>query len=138
MYKSAVSTVFAIPLWILTLLAACSSSSGSAPAPSDASTSGSGGLLTCTPPAGSTGNSKNVGAYCTKNGGQCSKFSSSEVQCSIDLSSSGSNFCILIGCSQDSDCGEDACCTGEAGNPIKACVPNGCFDGGVCVAVGLQ
>jgi hypothetical protein len=77
----------------------------------------------------------NVGAYCTKGGGQCSDYPNTSLQCSIDLSAQGSNFCILIGCSQDSDCGADACCTGQAGNPIHACVPNGCFDAGVCQGI---
>ncbi len=92
-------------------------------------------LGSCTPAPGDTGNSKNVGAYCTKSGGQCSTYPNPSVQCSIDLSAQGANFCILIGCLADGDCGEDACCTGQSGNPIHACVPNGCFDAGVCQGI---
>jgi hypothetical protein len=81
----------------------------------------------CSPNSCSTGNSKNVGAYCTKGGGQCNQYSSG-VACAIDLSSSGANFCILIGCHQNSDCAEQACCTGDPnGPPIYACVPLTCL-----------
>jgi hypothetical protein len=89
----------------------------------------------CTPAPGNTGNAENVGAFCTKNGGQCSTYTNTSIECSIDLSAQGSNFCVLIGCSQDTDCGEDACCTGQAGDPIHACVPNGCFDAGACPGI---
>jgi hypothetical protein len=127
-------------------VAACSSSSSGPTSnePSDGSASSSGGseggssssmIGSCTPAPGFAGNSKFVGAYCTQNGGQCAQYGVVTVQCSIDLDPSGSNFCILIGCSADSDCGEDACCTGRAGNPVHACVPNGCFDGGACPGI---
>jgi hypothetical protein len=81
----------------------------------------------CFPNACATGNSKNVGAYCTKGGGQCSAYSTG-VACAIDLSTSGANFCILLGCHQNADCGEQACCTGDpTGPPIYACVPLTCL-----------
>lgn len=86
----------------------------------------------CYPTSSDTGNSKNVGAYCTKSGGQCSDYSSTSLQCSSDLSAQGGNFCLLVGCSQDTDCGEDSCCTAPVGSPISACIPIGCFDAGVC------
>ncbi|MHB8418830.1 MAG: hypothetical protein ACYDCL_12190 [Myxococcales bacterium] len=90
----------------------------------------------CTPAPGQTGNSLNVGAYCTKGNGQCANYggpAGNNLACSIDLDPSGGNFCILLPCSQDSDCGPDACCTGDPCNPIHACVPIQCLsDGGVC------
>jgi hypothetical protein len=119
-------------------------SSGSSDAPPDASTSGSDGggdggpgdvVGTCTPSPGFAGNAKHVGAYCSPNGGQCATYGNSLVQCSIDLSPQGSDFCILIGCQADTDCGQDGCCTGESGNPIHACVPSGCFDAGICPGI---
>jgi hypothetical protein len=116
--------------------------SGSSDAPPDASAPGEGGgggpgevVGTCTPSAGFGGNAKHVGAYCSPNGGQCATYGNSLVQCSIDLSAQGADFCILLGCSADTDCGQDGCCTGESGNPVHACVPNGCFDAGVCPGI---
>jgi hypothetical protein len=87
---------------------------------------------TCLPTIGDTGNSKNVGAYCTKGGGQCSDYPNTSLQCSSDLSAQGGNFCLFLGCTLDTDCGEDACCTSPAGSGIHACIPIGCFDSGVC------
>jgi hypothetical protein len=102
--------------------------------------SGAGGGAACTPsPAGtcmptecSTGNSINVGAYCTKGGQQCNQYNNN-LSCAIDLSPDGANFCIKILCFSNSDCGAQACCTGDASQgSIKACVPMGCVvtDGG--------
>lgn len=90
----------------------------------------------CAPSTGQTGNSLNVGAYCTHGGGQCAQYSNGALACAIDLSTSGGDFCILIGCMQNSDCGNAACCTGNGG-PINACVPSGCLvaDGGACPPV---
>ncbi len=96
----------------------------------DSSTGSTAG--TCIPGPGDTGNDKNVGAYCTKGGGQCSNYNNPLLQCSSDLSSLAGNFCLIVGCSQDSDCGTDGCCTAPAGESIKACIPVGCFDSGVC------
>jgi hypothetical protein len=116
-------------------------SSGSSDAPPDASVPSEGGggpgevIGTCTPTPGFAGNAKHVGAYCSPNGGQCATYGNSLVQCSIDLSAQGADFCILIGCSADTDCGQDGCCTGESGNPVHACVPSGCFDAGVCPGI---
>ena len=131
-------TAFVSGLLLLLLAAACSSSGSSPGDAKDASTcaqTAAGTTVgTCTPSPCFGGNSKHVGAYCTEGGGQCSTYTSANVACSIDLSTMGSNFCILLNCMQDSDCGEDACCTGMQGT-IKACVPKGCFDGGICQAI---
>jgi hypothetical protein len=85
----------------------------------------------CMPDALGTGNSMHVGAYCTAGGGQCGQYN---LACAIDLDPMGGNFCIKLFCGGNTDCGESACCTGRAGNPIKACVPLGCVDqdAGVC------
>lgn len=80
----------------------------------------------CMPDPTGTGNSKNVGAYCTNGGEQCRQYDFASF-CSIDLDSEGSNFCIHIGCRDHDTCGEEACCTGRPGNPIHACVPKQCL-----------
>ncbi len=96
----------------------------------------------CVPNEVSTGNSKNVGAYCTPGGGQCAQYPAGNATlCAIDLDPDGDNFCIKIGCKSHDACGEQACCTGRADNPIKACVPIECVDkiGGVCPPIpGLE
>ncbi len=84
----------------------------------------------CVPPAGYTGNSKNVGAACTPGGGECRQYSFAGL-CSIDLDPQGDNFCIHIGCRDHATCGEMACCTGRAGSAIHACVPKGCLVGDI-------
>lgn len=84
----------------------------------------------CVPPAGYTGNSKNVGAACTAGGGECRQYSFAGL-CSIDLDPQGDNFCIHIGCRDHTTCGEMACCTGRAGSAIHACVPKGCLVGDI-------
>lgn len=82
----------------------------------------------CTPDPTSTGNSKNVGAYCTAGGGQCAAYPAGNARlCAIDLDPSGGSFCIKIGCSDHQACGEEACCTGRPGQPVHACVPKGCL-----------
>jgi hypothetical protein len=79
----------------------------------------------CMPDPLGTGNSKNVGAYCTQGGHQCSQYTFANL-CAIDLDpSNGSNFCLHLPCGSDSECGEQACCVGNGG-PIKACIPAGC------------
>ena len=87
---------------------------------------------TCIPTEGYAGNSLHVGAYCTVAGGQCSVYGNFALQCSSDLSALGGNFCLLVGCTDDSNCGEDGCCTAPGGQGIHACIPVGCFDAGVC------
>jgi len=96
-------------------------SSGSGPSPGD-----------CYPTPGQTGNDKNVGAYCAKGGGQCGAYGNLALQCSSDLSTQGGNFCLIVGCSSDSDCGLDGCCSGPAGSLVRACIPIGCFEAGTC------
>lgn len=115
---------------IFLLLAACTTSSSPATSDAGADTSSPG---VCPPPPGASGNSKNVGAYCTPNGGECTKYSAS-LRCSIDLDPRGDKFCILLGCQSHGECGELACCTGDPGNPVHACVPLECVvdDSGGC------
>jgi hypothetical protein len=87
----------------------------------------------CIPDPTQTGNSINVGAYCTAGGHQCAQYNMG-LSCAIDVDPMGQNFCIKIGfCQQASDCAEEACCTGRAGNPIHACIPKQCVapDAGV-------
>jgi hypothetical protein len=80
----------------------------------------------CFPDPTQTGNSMNIGAYCTQGGHECGQYHNG-LTCAIDVDPMGGNFCIKIGfCQQASDCGEEACCTGRAGNPIHACVPKQC------------
>jgi hypothetical protein len=79
----------------------------------------------CMPDPLGTGNSKNVGAYCTMGGNQCRQYSFANL-CAIDLDpTNGSNFCLHLLCGSDSECGEQACCVGNGG-PVKACIPAGC------------
>ncbi len=116
----------------LTLLG-CGGSSGS-DAGVDAGDAGSDGGFdagynpsppgTCMPNPGSTGNSLNVGAYCTPGGNQCAQYGN--LVCSIDVDTSGGDFCILLSCESNSACGNDACCTGNGG-AINACVPILCL-----------
>jgi hypothetical protein len=89
----------------------------------------------CHPDPTGTGNSKNVGAYCTPGAGQCENFPMSPL-CSIDLDPKGSNFCIRL-CHLPDDCGEGACCTGRIDNGPKACVPLTCLvpEGQLCPPV---
>ena len=121
------------------------SGSGSSSGGSDG-TSGDGGTVTtvganepagpspgnCYPVSGQTGNEKHVGAYCQKSGGQCSTYGNLSLQCSTDLSAQGGNFCLIVGCTKDSDCGTDSCCSGPSGSIVRACIPIGCFEAGVC------
>ncbi|MHB1844928.1 MAG: hypothetical protein ACYCWW_08865 [Deltaproteobacteria bacterium] len=87
---------------------------------------------TCLPAPCSLGNSLNVGAYCTRGGGQCTGYPNGQnLACAIDLDPNrGADFCILLGCLSNADCKEDACCT------QGACVPLDCLatDAGVCPA----
>lgn len=81
----------------------------------------------CIPNEAATGNSKHVGAYCSPGGGQCAQWGSGNATiCAVDVDPDGDNFCIKIGCKNHEACGELACCTGRADNPIKACVPIDC------------
>lgn len=79
----------------------------------------------CEPDPTQTGNSNNVGAYCSAGGQQCRQYDFARV-CAVDVDPEGGNFCIKIVCSDHAACGEEACCTGRDGNPIRACVPKGC------------
>lgn len=93
----------------------------------------------CEPNEVAKGNSQHVGAYCSPGGGQCAEYPGTF--CAIDLDPEGDDFCIKLGCKSHADCGEEACCTGRASNPIKACVPIACVSeiGGECPPVpGLE
>ena len=52
----------------------------------------------------------NVGAYCTKGGGQCSAYGNSLLQCSSDLSPIGGNFVYV----REVDGGPKVVCCGKA------------------------
>lgn len=80
----------------------------------------------CEPDPTQTGNANNVGAYCTAGGQECRQYTTARI-CAIDVDPSGGNFCIKLVCNSHDTCGEGACCTGRAGNPVKACVPKGCL-----------
>jgi hypothetical protein len=72
-----------------------------------------------------------VGAFCTNGGGQCDRYpydGGALLLCSIDLDPRGNNFCIAVGCHMNSDCGAEACCTGNdnTDGPF-ACVPKQCL-----------
>jgi hypothetical protein len=90
----------------------------------------------CIPNPEQTGNSMNIGAYCTKAGHQCSMYNHGPTfVCAADVSMRGGNFCIKIGCGSMSDCGEAACCYHDPSAPlIGACLPQQCVqtDAGVC------
>ena len=119
---------------LLFILVACGTSSSPAnDSGMDAAADGSTALI-CTPGPGYTGNSKHVGAYCTPNGGECQKYS---LSCAVDLDPRGNKFCILLPCHTHADCGENACCTGDPGNPVHACVPIACLvdDASACPAI---
>jgi hypothetical protein len=89
----------------------------------------------CLPDPTQTGNSMNVGAYCTRGGHECAQYNHGpSFACAIDLDpQNGDNLCVKLFCSTSADCGEQACCTGN-GSPVMACVPLGCVatDAGVC------
>jgi hypothetical protein len=146
------SFLFVASVTFATLVACGSGSDSATPKPDAAATpeadAGATGSTpgttvgTCYPSVGFAGNAKNVGAYCSPNAGQCSTYpGAATLLCSADVAPPGSppgDFCVLVGCTTSADCGEDACCTGDTPTSPKACVPIGCFDGGVCVAVSNQ
>jgi hypothetical protein len=75
----------------------------------------------CTPTANSVG----IGAACTAGGNQCA----SGLACTSDLSSSAPSpgYCVKVGCSADSDCGDGAiCCAPPAGGGVELCFPAAC------------
>lgn len=145
-----------LPLALLCALAACGSgasgggstsggsgSTGSGTVGGGASSGGSSGGGTtggdaglscpqpagsCTPCPGDTGNAIHVGEYCTKGGGQCPFL---QAACAADEpGGAGQNYCVVVVCPTFPDggynCGANACCYGEAGNPVHACVPALC------------
>ena len=128
------------PLAFLLLALVGCGSSGASPTPDAGKTGSTPGTTvgTCAPSPGFEGNSKNVGAYCTESGGQCSSYPNGPaLLCAADVAPAGCTkgiFCLVL-CSTDSDCGEGACCAGESPTSPKACVPNGCFDAGICTPV---
>jgi hypothetical protein len=88
----------------------------------------------CAPLTCSTGNEHHVGAYCTHGGRQCGAYGIGALQCAIDLDPRGGDYCILVGCAANSDCGTGACCNGDPSiSTIFACAPMGCVtDAGTC------
>ena len=123
-----------------TFLCACSGSE-SGDAPKDAGLPEATAVGDCIPSETATGNSKNVGAYCTPGGAQCVQYGNGHATiCAIDVDPAGDQFCILIGCKSNDACGELACCTGRVDNPIKACVPIRCVtDADTCPPIpGLE
>jgi hypothetical protein len=69
-----------------------------------------------------TGNANGVGHYCTPGGGECSGFSLAGL-CLADVGQD-EWFCTRIGCSMDSECGDDAVCHIESAG--SACIPSKC------------
>ncbi len=108
---------FVVPMVLV--VGGCSCSNGQ---PADSGSAGDAGCDstpgTCDPTPCWEGNSKHIGAYCTKGGGQCDKWN---LYCAIDLDSRGGLFCLQLGCVSDSSCAENACCYQGA-----ACIPSDC------------
>ena len=71
---------------------------------------------------GAPGNSKGVGEYCTRGGGECSDNSDAFV-CVVDIRPDDQPICVMS-CSTDEGCGEDARCAGETDDGPKGCVPS--------------
>jgi hypothetical protein len=81
----------------------------------------------CTPCPGDTGNATGVGAYCTNADADCTF----PLACAASFSAgAGQNYCVQVGCPTFADggynCGANACCYGEVGNILNACVPSLC------------
>jgi hypothetical protein len=121
-------------LLVVTAVVACGSSNGGSSTTStggsaSTSTSGAGGSSThmnqCVLTT-DTGNNNGVGAYCTPGGGQCS----THPLAGLCLADVGQDewFCTRIGCTKDSDCGDNATCVMQSGG--SGCVPNKCLDNG--------
>lgn len=70
------------------------------------------------------GNSLGVGRYCSAGGTECRGNGDATV-CLAPFSDS-SNFCSILGCETDADCGEDTTCVVQSAG--SACVPNYCLD----------
>jgi hypothetical protein len=128
-------TLFAVVL--LASLTACGSSSsvtsGDPPTSIDPATPSPGA---CRPGVDATGNALHVGAFCSPGGSQCDAYHNASLRCAQDLDPRGGRFCLLLGCKSHADCGPDACCTGDPGASVHACVPSQCVgDGGACPAI---
>ena len=84
---------------------------------------GSGGGSGCLSP-GALGNEKGVGKYCEKGGTECDD-TPEPTLCLAEFDDTA-NYCSVILCSEDSECGEGAKCVfADAGS---ACVPDQCTD----------
>ena len=73
---------------------------------------------------GAEGNNLGIGHYCTPGGGECADFP----EAGLCLADVGQDqwFCVQIGCTETSDCGEDAGC--ELNPAGSACIPCSCDD----------
>jgi hypothetical protein len=75
--------------------------------------------------SGEPGNSKGVGKYCSKNGGQCLS-TSFAFFCTVDHDNDPNTpgYCTNA-CSVDTDCGDGAYCSGSSGS-FRGCEPGIC------------
>jgi hypothetical protein len=118
---------------LIVFASACSKAAGVPDASIGAHASAQPTPGSCDPGPNGTGNSKNVGAYCTAGGDQCAEYEGS-LLCADDLDpDAGLNVCLIPGCSSHASCGEEACCVVRPGHPTQfGCIPRGCLarDGG--------
>ncbi|MEC9071162.1 MAG: hypothetical protein VX938_02230, partial [Myxococcota bacterium] len=75
----------------------------------------------CVPP-GHPGNDLGVGKYCTVDGDQCAD-TATDTLCLAEFDDRA-NYCSVILCLEDEQCGEGASCVSEG--PGSACVPDMC------------
>jgi hypothetical protein len=109
-------------------LLGCGSSSPAADAGSpglDAGPVDGGYDPSCSQP-GTPGNSKGVGKFCTPHGTECQGQHAGF--CSVTFDSTATQWFCTTPCSCDSECGENAICTGDPSNPnsLLGCVPLVC------------
>lgn len=112
-------------LWVAAL-AACGSTEG----PADIAESASTAESTLVAPPGcppDAGNTKGVGAPCTKGGGQCRGTGAPWCTLDIPYAKSPYGFCTKM-CASDEACGPDATCAQSPTGPrVRGCVPNACL-----------
>lgn len=91
------------------------------------------------------GNSWGVGRFCTPGGGECADTPGRMAPyCTVDTDETAPAFCTRP-CADETQCGENAACTGDGNTGPKGCVPIACVadepdagvaDGGVTDAAG--